>query len=133
VTDAKGAIHDLDKIPQDAEIACFIKTIERLETDLQPMRLRANFWSLGDIDGLHSLPYPDEEAACLDAFLAVPEYRDQFEQARRRIADLWMASAQAALAKNASSFAVLPMTVLLKQDGVLERLKAAGYVVQEPR
>jgi uncharacterized protein YbaP (TraB family) len=132
VDDAKGAIHELNKIPLDAEIACFTKTIERLETDLQPMRQRANFWSLGDIDGLRSLPYPDEEAACLDAFLAVPEFREQYERARTQIADLWLSAADAALDKNVSSFAVLPITVFLKEDGVLDRLRAKGYSVHDP-
>jgi hypothetical protein len=133
VDDAKSAIHDLNKIPQDAEIACLTKTIERLETDLQPMRQRANFWSLGDIDGLRSLPYPDEEVACLNAFLAVPEFREQYERARTQIADLWLATADAALSKNASSFAVLPITVFLKEDGLLDRLRATGYAVQDPQ
>ena len=133
VDDAKGAVQDLNKIPPEAEIACFGKTVERLETDLQPMRQRANFWSLGDIDGLRSLPYPDEEEACRDAFLAVPEFRDRFERARTEIADLWISTAEAALDKNASSFAVLPLTDLLKEDGLLDRLKARGYAVQEPR
>jgi hypothetical protein len=133
VDDARGAIHELNKIPLDAEIACFTKTIERLETDLQPMRQRANFWSLGDIDGLRSLPYPDEEAACLDAFLAVPEFREQYERARTQIADLWLSTADAALDKNVSSFAVLPMTIFLKEDGVLSRLRAKGYAVQDPK
>jgi hypothetical protein len=132
VDDAKGAVHDLNKIPVDAEIACFGKTIERLETDLQPMRQRANYWSLGDIAGLRGLPYPDEEVACLDAFLAVPEFRDKFESAQTRIADLWMSAAEAALDKNDSSFAVLPITVFLKQDGMLDQLKAKGYGVEEP-
>ncbi len=132
IDDAKGAINDLSKIPQDAEIACFTKTIERLETDLQPMRQRANFWSLGDIDGLRSLPYPDEEVACLNAFLAVPEFREHYERARTQIEDLWLSAADAALNKNVSSFAVLPITVFLKEDGLLNRLRAAGYAVQDP-
>jgi hypothetical protein len=133
VDDAKGAIHDLNKIPQDAEIACFTKTIERLETDLLPMRQRANFWSLGDIDGLRSLPYPDEETACLNAFLAVPEFREHYERARTQIAELWLSTAAAALNKNASSFAVLPITVFLKEDGLLDQLRAAGYAVEDPK
>jgi uncharacterized protein YbaP (TraB family) len=133
VDDAKGAIRDLNKIPQDAEIACFAKTIERLETDLKPMRQRANFWSLGDIDALRSLPYPDEEVACLNAFLAVPELREQFERARRQIEDLWLSTADTALDKNASSFAVLPITVFLKEGGLLDRLRARGYAVQDPK
>jgi uncharacterized protein YbaP (TraB family) len=133
IDDAKGAIHDLNKIPLDAEIGCFTKTIERLETDLQSMRQRANYWSLGDINGLRSLPYPDEEVACLNAFLSVAEFREQYERARMQIMDLWLSTAEAALDKNASSFAVLPITVFLKEDGLLERLRAKGYEVQEPQ
>lgn len=133
VDDAKGAVRDLGKIPQDAEIACFAKTIERLETDLGPMRQRANFWSLGDIEGLRSLAYPDEEVACLNAFLAVPEFRDQYERAREQIAGLWLRAADAALENNGSSFAVLPIRLLLKEDGILNRLRAEGYAVQEPQ
>ncbi len=132
VDDAKGAIRDLNKIPQDAEIACFAKTLERLETDLQSMRQRANFWSLGDIAGLRSLPYPDEEVACLNAFLAVPEFKEQFERARGQLQDLWLGAAAAALDKNASSFAVLPITIFLQEDGLLDRLRAKGYAVQDP-
>lgn len=130
--DAKGAVHDLGNIPQGAEIDCFAKTVERLEVDLQPMRQRANFWSLGDIQGLRSLPYPDGEGACLNAFLAVPQFRDQYESARSRLQDLWLSSAKTALANNASSFAVLPITALLKDDGAIDRLKQQGYEVQEP-
>jgi hypothetical protein len=133
VDDAKGAIHDLNKIPQDAEIACFAKTVERLETDLEPMRQRANFWSLGDINGLRSLPYPDEEVACLNAFLAVPEFRDQYERSRTELEDLWLSTADAALDKNVSTFAVLPIPLFLKEDGLLERLRAKGYTVQDPK
>ena len=131
--DAKGAVRDLGNIPQEAEIACFAKTVERLEVDLQPMRQRANFWSLGDIQGLRSLPYPDGEGACLNAFLAVPQFRDQYESARSRLEDLWLSSAETALDKNASSFAVLPIAALLKEDGAIDRLKKQGYEVQEPQ
>jgi hypothetical protein len=133
IDDAKGAVRDLGKIPQDAEIACFAKTVERLEVDLQPMRQRANFWSLGDVGGLRSLPYPDEEAACLNAFLEVPEFRDKYDSARSQLDDLWILTAEAALEKNVSSFAVLPITRLLKEDGALERLRRQGYEVHEPR
>ena len=131
--DAKRTVRDLGNIPQGAEIDCFAKTVERLEVDLQPMRQRANLWSLGDIQGLRSLPYPDEEAACLNAFLAVPQFRDQYESARSRLQDLWLSSAKTALDNNASSFAVLPIATLLKDDGAIDRLKKQGYEVQEPQ
>lgn len=131
--DAKGAVRDLGSIPQQAEIDCFAKTVERLEVDVQPMRQRANFWSLGDIQGLRSLSYPDGEAACLNAFLAVPQFRDQYESARTRLEDLWLTSAKSALDNNTSSFAVLPIATLLKDDGAIERLKKQGYEVLEPQ
>ena len=131
--DTKGAVRDLGNIPQEAEIDCFAKTVERLEVDLPLMRQRANFWSSGDIQGLRSLPYPDDEAACLNAFLAVPRFRDQYESARNRLEDLWISSAKTALGSNASSFAVLPIATLLKDDGAIDRLKKQGYEVQEPQ
>ena len=131
--DAKGAVRDLGNIPQAAEIDCFAKTVERLEVDLQPMRQRANFWALGDIQGLRSLPYPDGEGACLNAFLAVPQFKDQYESARSRLEDLWISAAKSALDINASSFAVLPITALLKEEGAIDRLKKQGYEVLEPQ
>lgn len=133
LSDAKGAVRDLGKIPQEAEVGCFAKTVERLEVDLQPMRQRANFWSLGDINGLRSLPYPDDDAACLAAFLTVPEFRDQYESALSRLEDLWLSTAEAAVDKNNSSFAVLPITTLLKQGGAIDQLKSRGYDVVEPQ
>ena len=131
--DAKGAVRDLGNIPQAAEIDCFAKTVERLEVDLQPMRQRANFWALGDIQGLRSLPYPDGEGACLNAFLAVQQFKDQYESARSRLEDLWISAAKSALDINASSFAVLPITALLKEEGAVDRLKKQGYEVLEPQ
>jgi hypothetical protein len=133
LSNAKGAVRDLGKIPQDAEIGCFAKVVDRLEVDLQPMRQRANFWSLGDIAGLHSLPYPDDDAACLAAFLAVPEFRDQYGNAQSELENLWLTTVESAIDKNNSSFAVLPITVLLKDGGALDQLKKQGYEVTEPQ
>jgi hypothetical protein len=133
LNDAKGAVNDLGKIPRDAEIDCFAKTIERLEVDLQPMRQRANFWSLGDIAGLKRLPYPDEEAACLNAFLAVPQFREQYESARSRLEDLWVSTAKTALEEYTSSVAVLPIGTLLKDDGAIETLRKQGYEIRDPQ
>ena len=132
VDDPKGMIHDLDKIPREAEIACFTKTIERLETDLQPMRQRANFWALGNMDGLRHASYPDEQVTCLNAFLEVPRLRSAFEQARKTIHDTWLADAASALEKNASSFAVLPIIECLNAGGLLDQLRDRGFAVDDP-
>jgi uncharacterized protein YbaP (TraB family) len=130
--DPKGAIRELGSIPREAEIACLATTIQRLETDLQPMRERANLWSLGDVRGLRAMTYPDETIACLDAFLAVPALREPMQQARAKLIDLWLAAAQSALETNVSSFAVLPINRLLEPDGWLAKLEAKGYAIKEP-
>ena len=44
----------------------------------------------------------------------------------------WLAAADRSLSEHASSFAVLPMTALLSEDGVLPALAAQGYEVEEP-
>ena len=132
IKDPKATLRGFDAIPRAAEIDCLAKTIERLETDLEPMRERANRWSLGDIDGLRALPYPDEQLACFDAVLSVPALHAEFEHAERDLADTWLAAADASLDSHPSTFAVLSLGTLLKPDGALARLRARGYAVTEP-
>jgi len=132
IDDPKAAVRQFAEIPREAEVACLDKTMERLETDLQPMRQRANLWSLGDVEGLKAQRYPDERVVCLDAFFSVPQLRDRLERAKTQIDSAWLAAAMRALAANASSFAVLPITELLQPDGWLDRLRALGCIIQDP-
>ncbi len=132
IEDPRASIRELGQIPREAEIGCLDKTMERLETDLAPMRQRANLWALGDVGGLKAQRYPDADIACLDAVLSVPQLRNQLEQGKAQIDNAWLAAAERALATNASSFAVLPITELLEPDGWLDRLRAHGGVVHDP-
>jgi uncharacterized protein YbaP (TraB family) len=133
VDDPKGAIGALKEIPREAEIECLKVTIDRLETDLQPMRQRANLWSLGDVQGLRALTYPNEEIACLDAVYNVPQLRNEFEQARAQLRLAWLSAVDNALDRNVSTFAVLPISEFLRPQGLLSELRARGYAIQEPR
>jgi hypothetical protein len=54
-------------------------------------------------------------------------------RSRFQLEDLWVASAEEALDNNSSSFAVLPLTTLLKEGGAIDRLKKQGYEVQQPQ
>jgi hypothetical protein len=128
----KETIQEFADISRDAEVGCLQSIIERLETDLQPMRKRANLWSLGDIDSLRSMHYSDERIACLNALFSVPRLKAAADTAFARLVDTWVAAAEAALDKNTSSFAVLPITELLKPDGWLAKLRDRGYQIQEP-
>jgi hypothetical protein len=132
IDDPKGVVTEFNQIPSAAEVGCLETTVARLESDLPGMRQRANLWSLGDVDGLRALHYPDEQIACLDAVLSVPRIRDQFLGVREQLTAAWLAAVDAALAHNDSSFAVLPIGDLLKPDGWLAALRAKGYAIEEP-
>lgn len=51
------------------DLGCFEQTIQRLETDLEAMQLRATAWAAGDINALQALPHVDHNASCMDAVL----------------------------------------------------------------
>jgi TraB/PrgY/gumN family len=125
-------IREFSEIPSDQEIICFETTMERLETDLEPMRRRANLWSVGDVSGLLALPFPDESIACRDALFSLPRLQTQLAEAVARMENEWLAEADSALNDNENSFAVLPISQLLKPDGWLAKLRARGYSVQAP-
>ncbi len=132
IKDPKSSIRELDEIPQQTEVHCLETAVTRLETDLTPMRRRANLWSLGDIEGLRAMPYPDEQIACFDVLFNLPKLGDQLKDARGRLTDLWLADAEDALSRHESSFAVLPISELMKPDGLIAKLRDKGYAVQEP-
>lgn len=132
VDDPKATLRELEQIPRAQDIACLDRTMERLETDLGGMRQRANLWSLGDVQGLRALPYPDERATCLDAVASVPALGAQMNAARDELAEIWTAAAESALRRNRSTFAVLPIRELIQPQGPLDQLRARGYRVEEP-
>ena len=52
---------------------------------------------------------------------------------RTELERLWLAEAERALAENLSTFAVLDIVELLRENGLLAQLRARGYEVREPR
>ncbi len=115
------------------DLQCFEKTLDRIQGDLDNMVARANAWAVGDINLLRDLPANSQFAACSAAFTEAGLARkygmsDVAQQLERK----WLSAAEAALANNASTFAVLPIGELLKTDGYLAKLQAKGYIVQAP-
>ncbi len=112
---------------------CFAKTLDRIETDIGTMRARANAWSIGDIQTLRELPYGNQFTACSAAFSSAELARKNgIADMSQQIETKWMGAAEAALARNRSTFATLPIAELLKSDGYLAKLEAKGYVVEAP-
>lgn len=112
---------------------CFARTLDRIETDLGTMRARANAWAIGDVQTLRELPFGNQFTACSAAFSSAALAR------KYGVADMagqmeakWLAAAEGALARNASTFATLPIAELLKPGGYLSRLEAKGYEVEAP-
>lgn len=132
IDDPKGTIRQFERVPRDSDVGCLVSTIAHLETDLEPMRARAGLWSLGDVDGLRHMAYKDQRAACFDAISSVPELRVQVLALRDELVERWMSAAGHALATNAITFAVLPMSQMLEPEGWVARLRAKGYEVDEP-
>ena len=133
IEDPKQAIADFESTAGSLDVACLERTIARLETDLGAMRARANAWAIGDLEALKNLPYPDQRAACIAAVSSNPRLAEQLRQARQRVDGDWVAAADAALARNMSTLAVLPIAELLRPDGRLAQLRAKGYAIEDPQ
>jgi len=128
----RDAVRDFKRAALD-DVPCLRQTIERIETDLESIKARANAWSYGDIAALRELPYVDQRIACENAFLQANAVQDRgMDDLKPRVEKLWMDEAEAALAKNASTFAILSMGQLLRPTGLLEAMRAKGYAIEEP-
>jgi len=131
IEDPKVALNEFRNARLE-DLDCFAKTLERLESDLGTMRERANAWAVGDLESLKALPYTDQNEACIRAAAESDVLRKRTGDIEAQVAARWVGAAEAALAKNTTTFAVLPMRELTRPDGFVARLKAQGYVVEEP-
>lgn len=132
VDNPRQLIKDFKKSQLD-DVACFSNTLKRLETDIDAMRVRANAWAKGNIDVIRKLDFTEQES-CSNAIRNSAVLRDHpaFQGAEERHRAMWLANAEAALARNTSTFAVLSMKDLLDPTGLLAMLAAQGYTVEQP-
>jgi uncharacterized protein YbaP (TraB family) len=132
IDNPRQLIKDFKKSQLD-DVACFSNTLKRLETDIDAMRVRANAWAKGDLDAIRKLDFNEQES-CSNAIRNSAVLRDHpaFQGAEERHRAMWLANAEAALAKNSSTFAVLSMKDLLDPKGLMAMLAAKGYTVEQP-
>jgi hypothetical protein len=129
---AKAALRQFADASLD-DTTCFARTLDRLETDLDDMTARANAWAIGDLATLRALPYEDQGPACLAAVMASTMAREQgLDALPARVRTVWVDAADAALARHATSLALLPMAEILKPDGYLAGLHARGVEIEAP-
>jgi hypothetical protein len=157
--DPRGMLEHLKDIPA-SEVECFSRDLERVEQDVERMKALANAWSLGDAQRLRSTfrqaTFRDaiqdgcvhlslggavmsaryDGGSSADATHMKKTIEDSLwhgEQAALQAQLDWLKAAQAALARNQSTFAVLGLADVLSPNGHLEKLRALGYTVEEPR
>ncbi|MFO1388389.1 TraB/GumN family protein [Cellvibrio sp.] len=129
---ARATVKKFKKSSVD-DTECFARTIERLETDLGAMRVRANAWAKGDLETLRNLPYHNEREDCETAVLNSEIAQDLgMQNLKQVLKEQWLAAAELALANNESTFAMLPMAEIYKSDGYLAALAAKGYSIEHP-
>lgn len=129
----RTAVRDFKKAKLE-DVECFTKTVDRLETDLDAMKVRANAWSLGDIDAIRKLRFPDQKQSC-NAAIMNSKWMSNLKDAgnlQERMKTSWLATAEKSLATNKATFAMLPMSDLLNPDGLIAALRSKGYQVDEP-
>ena len=132
VEKARAAIKEFKSTPF-ADVECFSRTLQRLESDLELMRERANAWAVGDVARLRKLAPIERASACIgvlleSSFMQQRGFGDVLERAR----NAWVAAAENSLASNQSTVAVLSVDEILKPDGYVAQLKNRGYVVTDP-
>ncbi len=132
IAEPKQALKEFANQPLD-DLACFEKTLDRIQGDLGNMAARANAWAIGDVDALRDLPANNQFVACSAAFTEAGLARKYgINDLAQRMERAWLSAAETALRNNASTFATLPVSELLKDNGYLAKLQAKGYEVQAP-
>ena len=131
--DPRAMLKEFKKSPLD-DAACFAKTLDTLETDIDAMRVRANAWAKGDIEAIQKLDFAERENACRAVLKnsSVIKGRAAFDAIEERMTDLWLAAVDKSLAANRSTFTIMPLRRLLEPKGILTALEARGYTVHKP-
>ncbi|HEY0682304.1 MAG TPA: TraB/GumN family protein [Steroidobacter sp.] len=114
-------------------VTYLVETMDRLETDMTQARARANAWALGDMEVLKTLVEADASYAQSLAyswpFLSQQQVVDLQRQAENKL----LSALERALNRNETTLVVLPVHLILRGNGVVSSLRAAGYSVEDPR
>jgi hypothetical protein len=134
LADPRRTLNEFKKM-QMADLSCFTKTLERLDGDIDAMRVRANAWADGNVAEIARLDYTERDEACGDALLNSPVARTtpELQNVRARVRANWLKAAEKSLTNNTSTFALLRMQDLVGPANYLADLQAKGYTVESPK
>jgi hypothetical protein len=126
-------ISKLQRMPAQADMECAHWQLLQLERELRDTMLRANAWTAGDMAALRQdwegSRRQRQQASCMQLFQAIAPAERAIRDTRRSS----VTALQKALKKNRTTLALMTLEDVLDPDGVLAGLRAAGYLVEEPR
>ena len=112
------------------EQTCLQAHLQELDAQLEAHTRLASAWAVGDLATLRAHPGDSANSGCDSLALALdPDALNQIESRGRA---LWLENVDRALRDNDSTFAILPLSALLRPDGPLSWLRQRGYEVLEP-
>jgi len=124
---APDLLDALRSVGPEAESRCVASIVGTVESGLPLLAQRADAWSSGDLERMQSLP-ESTEASCGASLSADVRAAGVLAQIHRR----WLEALEARLRSAATSVAVLDVDLLLGPGGLLDALRADGYVVEAP-
>jgi hypothetical protein len=137
------------------ERMCFEHIVTYFERDLEPVKKRANAWAQGGAEDLVSpTPLYGGSDSCRHPPMFVPGENPKLDTALEKLKkdrpalaawmnaasdrpamekiskERWLAAAEAALGRNATTFALLAVDDVVGEDGLVARLQEKGYKVE---
>jgi len=132
IDDSRQAIREFKQGELD-DVACFERTLQRLEGDVALLSARAGAWATGDVDALRTLHDSDPSSACITAVMNSSVLRQRgVDDMLAQMQAQWVVAAEQVLGEHRTTVGVLPIAMLLAEDGVLAILAARGYLVLGP-
>lgn len=130
------------------DVECLIGNLERLDPAMEALKVQASAWMRGDMgaflaagDGVRLQECMTDLVAAVsggqlpgssDGRKAQDRYYHAVRESSRKVQRRWLREVQAAVRKNEVTFSVLPIEGLLADDGYLAKLRARGFVLEEP-
>lgn len=124
---APDLLEALRTVTPETESKCLAAMLDTVESGLPLLADRARAWSTGDVERLRILP-ASTEATCGALMSATSRASGLLAQ----IHDHWLEALEAHLRRDGVTVAVVDMDLLLGRGGLLDGLRADGYLVEGP-
>ncbi|HEY3637113.1 MAG TPA: TraB/GumN family protein [Rhizomicrobium sp.] len=117
---------ELLKLPPAATGTCIEAEIEDIEYQSRHVQAAASAWAIGDVSGMLANWAPSHYYACL---ISLSPHATALDA---RSIDDTVASVTDAMTSGGRTLAIVPIGILLRKGGVIDRLKAEGIAISGP-